>query len=326
MRKIIKFLMLVFLFTNYLNAQEPKARSVQTTPKEEKAKVKTIDEDTISPKAKKIDIDNIKRKEAKNEIVASKTSNPAIRLLAGQSSANIKDVNLDSGMLTSVTLEMGYLKRLPLTCSFFTRSEKHNEFQTKLKNVNVEEVSFYNLFFNYQFGNQSNCDAHYLKAAYLLGGSSLEGGSYKTGNIALLNGSGTFWTDLNFENPTSVTSRFADGVRIGTKYASDIMLLKLGDMVSLNIGASRYVVYERYLFWKHTGSSLLKSLADLSLDMFIEEIKDASPYAYPVVNFLLKTALDYGFSELQRNKMNWPFATAPAFISDEFRVGLSFEF
>lgn len=249
MRKIIQFLMLVFLFANCLNAQEPKARSVQTTPKEEKTKVKTIDEDAVSPKAKTIDIDNnSKRKEAKNETVASKTSNPAIRLLAGKSNVSIKDVNLDSEMLTSAALEIGYLKRSSLTCSFFTSSKKIDEYQTKLKNVNVEEVAFHNLFFNYQFGNQSNCEAHYLKAAYILGGSSLEGGSYKTGNIALLNGSGTFWTDLNFENPTSVTSRFADGIRIGTKYASDIMLLKLGNMVSLNVGASRYVVYERYLF------------------------------------------------------------------------------
>ncbi|HSP87628.1 MAG TPA: hypothetical protein VLN45_05810, partial [Ignavibacteriaceae bacterium] len=63
-----------------------------------------------------------------------------------------------------------------------------------------------------------------------------------------------------------------------------------------------------------------------ALDSFVDEIMDSSPYAAPIVGFVLKCALSYGVYELRQDKMNWPFKSAAPLAYDQFKFGMTFTF
>jgi hypothetical protein len=44
------------------------------------------------------------------------------------------------------------------------------------------------------------------------------------------------------------------------------------------------------------------------------------------VNFVLKTGFSYGFYELRKTKMNWPFNSVSPLMYESWKVGMSFEF
>ena len=220
----------------------------------------------------------------------------------------------------------------------------------EIKSSPIEKQSFSGVFGNFHFGEEKNFPefAQYpafneLKQSWAFGFSFLEGANYRTANIALLNGSNGFWTKLDLKHFPAIgeppeegmdvvviapfVPRIADGgIRFGQQYTAEVQALKIANMISLNAGVTRSVIYERHLFWKWCGSGFIKGAANLLLESFVAEIRDSSPIAYPIVSFLLKGALDFGWTELQKKKMNWPFETAPGYVVDEFRVGLSFEF
>jgi hypothetical protein len=53
---------------------------------------------------------------------------------------------------------------------------------------------------------------------------------------------------------------------------------------------------------------------------------DRSPYAGPIVHFVLKNALSYGFYELRKKHMNWPVQTVAPLMYENYKVGLTFAF
>jgi len=219
----------------------------------------------------------------------------------------------------------------------------------------IEKVKFSGLFFNHQGGfwdvqtddapDYTPYSAHNkLGKSWAFGLSSLKGANYKACNIALLNGEDIFWTKLDLKHfpeyayepnpdlpyppkPASIEPRIADGIRFGNRYVAEINAFKIANVVSLNVGASRSVVYERLKFGKWCGSMIVKEFADGLLEGFVGEIRKSSPIAYPIAKFLLQGALDFGFSELQRrNSANWPFNAPVGYVYDEFRFGLGFQF
>ncbi len=70
----------------------------------------------------------------------------------------------------------------------------------------------------------------------------------------------------------------------------------------------------------------LEGGAEFLLDEFIDEIGKSSPYSVPVVNFFLKNGLSYAIYELRKDRMNWPFDSAPPLRNDSFKFGLTFVF
>ncbi len=61
------------------------------------------------------------------------------------------------------------------------------------------------------------------------------------------------------------------------------------------------------------------------MDLFTE-VFESSPAAGPIVNFLLKNALAYGFYELRQEKMNWPFNSEAPIAYDQFKFGVTVVF
>ncbi|HAW08262.1 MAG TPA: hypothetical protein DCW42_03700 [Bacteroidetes bacterium] len=62
------------------------------------------------------------------------------------------------------------------------------------------------------------------------------------------------------------------------------------------------------------------------VDSFVKRVRGYSPWATPIVNFVLKNGLSYGLYELRRSKMNWPFNSASPYVFETFKVGMSYKF
>ena len=113
--------------------------------------------------------------------------------------------------------------------------------------------------------------------------------------------------------------RFGTGSEAGLR-------IKVIPLINLEIAYERSVIFERHLFWKWAGSALVEGGGHWALDAFVEKIMNSSPYAAPVVGFILKSALSYGIYELKQEKMYWPFISAAPLSYDQVKFGITFNF
>lgn len=139
------------------------------------------------------------------------------------------------------------------------------------------------------------------------------------------------WSKLKIESEVLDASDrdrlgfFDDEFRFGTKMEGGIKLHVI-PYVTADAGYERANIYPRFLFWKALVSLGLEGAGQWLLDEFIDEIMDSSPAAVPVVSFFLKNGLSYGVYELRKEDMNYPFDTAPPYLTDTFKIGASFVF
>ncbi|MBI9073699.1 MAG: hypothetical protein JEY94_19035 [Melioribacteraceae bacterium] len=163
-----------------------------------------------------------------------------------------------------------------------------------------------------------------------------DGIGYSVGEISLIPYSqfGIAWSRLkskNFynadldENIAKTFDRYGDTFRFTTLAEAGIKL-EVSNFAGINVGYEGTIIYPRYLVWKHLGSLAINAAATSALDNFVNEILDSSPYAAPIVNFLLKNGLSLAFFQLQKDKMNWPFKTEKPLSIETFKVGVEFNF
>lgn len=124
---------------------------------------------------------------------------------------------------------------------------------------------------------------------------------------------------------TDILNRFQDAVRFGTVVEGGVRF-DLASFISLNAGFEAAVIFPRHMFWKQLGSMIIEEGAQGLLSRFIDEIADSSPYAAPIVNFLLKNGFSYAFYSLKKEKMNWPFETEAPLTYETFKIGVTFTF
>ncbi|MBD3274107.1 MAG: hypothetical protein GF372_02285 [Candidatus Marinimicrobia bacterium] len=118
---------------------------------------------------------------------------------------------------------------------------------------------------------------------------------------------------------------FGDKFRFGTSAESGLSL-RLTDMIAVNAGYVRSLIFPRWMFWKYSVSSLIEMGGLGMIGEFVDAIAESSPVAGPIVNFVLKSGWSYTLYELRQDDMNWPFATAEPFSVDSFKAGVSFIF
>jgi len=148
----------------------------------------------------------------------------------------------------------------------------------------------------------------------------------------LLYNSGSFgWTWMELVEPSPIPEEqqflgtFTDGVRFGTSAGAGLRINPI-PMLALDLNVERGLVFRRHLVAAWGTSVLIEAAAGWGLDAFISGVMDSTPEAVPVVSFLLKGGLAYGFSELRRSNMNWPFDSEPPLVNDAFKVGMLFMF
>jgi hypothetical protein len=151
-------------------------------------------------------------------------------------------------------------------------------------------------------------------------------------NELILYNGGTFgWTWMELVTPSPFAEEqqflqtFTDGVRFGTSSAAGLRVNPI-PRIALDVRVDRDLVFRRHLVAAWGLSALIEGAAGWGVDEFVSSVMKSTPEAVPVVSFLLRGGLAYGFSELRRSNMNWPFTSEPALVNDAFKVGVSFMF
>ncbi len=174
-----------------------------------------------------------------------------------------------------------------------------------------------------------------------------EGYAYKFNNFSLMpyNSSGFVWSRLDMisypaqyylltyppmslddaVNDTEILNRFHDAFRFGTVNEGGIKF-DVSSTVSFNVSYEAAVIFPRHLVWKHLGSMIIEESAKHLLGNFIDEVSDSSPYATPIVDFLLNNGLSYAFFTLKKDRMNWPFETEAPLTYETIKFGITVTF
>lgn len=139
------------------------------------------------------------------------------------------------------------------------------------------------------------------------------------------------WTRMDFIDSAStpedrnIFELYDESIRFGNGNEAGIKFQPVNFLV-FDAGYERSQVFQRHLFWKWAGSSVIEAVSHGIVDAFINEIMKSSPQAGPVVFLVLKSALAYGIYELRTDKMNWPFKSAKPVTFNTFKFGVTFVF
>jgi hypothetical protein len=258
------------------------------------------------------------------------------------------------------TIEVNYGFGYPKIKSFDDSFERVGQFQIKLGYSSVDsydrsilEYQFDYLFFSglsdrYKTGDNKN---KVRTDTWQFGWGHRFGFGYGIGNsVAILpyNERGMVWSSIsvtdNFyrdaiDNPGDILNpdkpeydplantlaKFDGTFRFGYNQEAG---LNFEVVKFLNLGASYEfnTIYPRTLFWKAAGSLIISEVAQGALTYFIQEIMDSTPSAGPIVAFILKNGLSYGYYLLSREKMNWPFSTEKPLTYETFKINIGFAF
>ncbi len=252
---------------------------------------------------------------------------PTISAIFGMSNPTIKDFNeslTDPGLLE---LKLGYTSKSSTSTAegilkyhfrFLFLSNFSKDLSTKDSSNGIETKAWrFGLGRSNGYGYKFGSSAVLLYNSYSLDWSKVDVKTFPL-TIQLLNNSKLI-SDMEKLNLYDGTIRFGTSSEGGIK-------IQIIPQITLDAGYERSVIFQRHLFWKWLGSAVIEAAGQIAVDNFVNEIMDFSPYAVPVVNFVLKNALSYGVYELRHEKMNWPFKSAAPLSYDQFKFGVTFVF
>jgi hypothetical protein len=174
--------------------------------------------------------------------------------------------------------------------------------------------------------------------SWRFGFSTASGSGYRLGDgnmrLVLLTADTGAWyvTDLTGYAHTqlppddqAILARYDTATRYGESWESTARLC-LTHSLAVQGGYERTVVLPGFKTWYWLLSSGINLAALTITDQFVEAVADASPHAAPVVAFLLRSGIEYGFYELRQKNMNWPFDTEAPLALDSFKLGFGMAF
>jgi hypothetical protein len=236
---------------------------------------------------------------------------------------------------------------------------KHNSFDTKFNDIGLAEVklgyrdmnegaedNLLNLSEKYVFGSMikkdfistegslSKFNAEFLRFGF--GNSESKGYCFGAVGILPYISNGIGWTSLRKVDYAGVRTamitpddemlaQVGEDFRFGTVNEGGIKL-ELASTVSLNAGYEAAVIFPRHMFWYWAGSACIEMAGMQVLDEFVHRVSRSSPFAGPIVNFILKNAYSYGYYLLKKKSMNWPFETDAPMTIETFKIGITFTF
>jgi hypothetical protein len=120
-------------------------------------------------------------------------------------------------------------------------------------------------------------------------------------------------------------NNFNEALRFGSSTEGGINL-QIAPCFSIQPKYEISDIYPRHLFGKQLASSLIEISGLVLIDGFVKSVLKNAPVAGTFVNFLLKNAYEYGFYQLRKNKMNWPFKSEAPLRYSNFKLGMTFTF
>lgn len=164
-----------------------------------------------------------------------------------------------------------------------------------------------------------------------IGGNTGRGWKFGDMGLLLTYGSAMTWSDFTFDDTATLTkipmlkNDYHDAFRFGKTVEGGIGV-KLSNDIALNIGYEQTSVFPRHLVFYWLTSEVIEGIAQGVAEAFIRKIEKSSPKSAPVVAFLLHNGIGFGTGLLRKNKMNWPFDTAPALLYSGLKANVSFRF
>lgn len=246
-------------------------------------------------------------------------NSPMISLNYGMGQLSHDKFNTNFSKVNSAEIRLGYVKRM----------EEENSLSS-IFNYNLRYLGIANT--SYRLAKSKN-DANINADMWRVNIGWQDGYGYKFGNSAIIfyDEFGINWTRLDVKDliinlsDREKLEMYNQSFRFGNKAEGGIKIEVIPNL-SLDAAYERTAIFERVLFWKWCASVLLEVASKGLINNFVNEIKESSPYAVPIVNFVLKNALTYGLYELRKEKMNWPFESNAPIVNDTFRFGVTFNF
>jgi opacity protein-like surface antigen len=201
-------------------------------------------------------------------------------------------------------------------------------------NVPVVKTGF-NYFFvsNYSESYGSTIETGDVRTdAWRFGLGENKGYAYRIGKkafIELYHGGGLGWTKFDFKDAAAnaddqqALDDFGSQFRFGQQFEGGIKI-RTNDYITLNAGYERALVFPRHMFWYWAWSGLIEGVSQGVGGIFINMVEKSTPELVPIVNFIVRNAISYGFYELRIDDMNWPVETVPPYMFNTYRIGLTF--
>ncbi len=159
-----------------------------------------------------------------------------------------------------------------------------------------------------------------------------EGYGYRLGSsgaLLLLSGGGLHWSRITLAEGARLDALqpFEQQLRFGSMRGG-MVLVQLTPMLGIGLEFERAVIFPAHLVWKYLGSSLIEFVgSELIVGGFVRRVlKARMPQAAPVVNFLLRSGVAIGWTELLRTRMNWPFDSPPPALLDQLQLSVQMVF
>lgn len=140
------------------------------------------------------------------------------------------------------------------------------------------------------------------------------------------------WSKFSYEKSAGISGtdlnsfdKFNDAFRFGTSTEGGINL-QLTPGFSIQPQFESSVIFPRHLFGKQLMSSIIEMSGYYLIDNFTKKIMRNAPAAGTFVNFLLKNAYEFGYYQLRKDKMNWPFNSEAPMRYYTYKIGMAFTF
>ncbi|PKL77401.1 MAG: hypothetical protein CVV25_14625 [Ignavibacteriae bacterium HGW-Ignavibacteriae-4] len=151
--------------------------------------------------------------------------------------------------------------------------------------------------------------------------------------IILTHGTGLSWNSLSFANSSGVVDSnqidlikvMEEGVHFGETFESGIKI-RIIDNIGISATYSENLIMPRFLFWHWSLGKLIEGTSQGIASYFVDRVKTTSPTLVPILYFVVKNGISYGFHRIRENNMNWPSNTAPPLFQRNFNIGVSFIF
>ncbi len=165
-----------------------------------------------------------------------------------------------------------------------------------------------------------------------------QGYGIKLGSVSIseYNSNSFAWSKFDYTQPATVSggesqydysalNDFDNAFRFGSATEGGLNI-QLSQGVTIQPKYEIADIFPRSLFGKQLMSSTIEYSGLFLLNAFTKQIMRNTPDAGTFVNFILKNAYEYGFYQLRKNEMNWPFTSAAPLRYNTFKLGMTFTF
>lgn len=160
-----------------------------------------------------------------------------------------------------------------------------------------------------------------------------EGYGVKLGSVSIMpySSNSIAWSEISYpvssetESDNSALADFNNAFRFGTTTEAGINF-QLAPGFSIQPKYEISDIFPRHLFGKQMMSSVIEISGLVLIDEFTKSIMKNTPVAGTFVNFVLKNAYEYGFYQLRKDQMYWPFTSVAPLRYNTFKLGMMFTF